>query len=230
MKYKKILVSGCSFSVGSSSLDEAKQNPSTWSHYLINNYLTDINALMNVALSGGGNTAMVKNLVAAIETQPVVDPKDTLIIFNITGLQRIDMICPVDHYDVNKNNSWAQCFGFNWINLPHLSTINTVYKDIIQKNSGWNETILENSLELVLLFGYLENKGFDYKFMVMDKTIFERAPDFLKPYLNAALDFDGHKTMHEFCKANNLLDKDGFHPSDQGYRTISKYIFDDLMR
>jgi hypothetical protein len=229
MKYRKLLVSGCSFSAGSSSLDEVKQNPETWSHYLVNNDLTDIDVLINVALTGGGNAAMVNNLIYAIETQNtgVIDPAETLVIFNVTGLQRIDMISETFHPNANKYHSWDTILGFNWITIPHLTATNTVFKDLIHKNCGYDNIVLYNSLQVIMLINYLESKGFAYKFMLLDDTIEEEAPDILLPYIANAIKFEG-LNMHEYCKENNMLSEDGWHPSDTGYKSISDMLYQAL--
>ena len=226
LTYKNLIVAGCSFSTGTNLPEKFNNTPKTWSHFLVNKYLTSVNCYINLGILGGGNTQIAKSVIYTLE-KINLNPNETLVLFNITGLQRIDLMCQLEQPDHNEYFSWKNMYNFSYINIPHLNSTDTIFKDLLHKNLGYDQVLLSNSIELISLFNYLKSKKIDYKFMLLDDTIEERSPDILNPYLKEAIKFDG-LNMHEYCKKNNLLHDDGFHPSADGYSVLSDFIYQSL--
>lgn len=226
LTYKNLIVAGCSFSEGTNRKELFNNTPETWSHFLVNKYLTSVNRYINLGIPGGGNTQIVKSLIYTLETTNL-NPNETLVLFNITGLQRIDLMCQIEQPDHNEYFRWKNMYNFSYINIPHLNSTDTIFKDLLHKNLGYNEVVLSNSIELIGLFHYLKSKNIDYKFMLLDNTIEERCPDVLKTYIDSAIKFNG-LNMYEYCEENNLLDTDNFHPSTDGYSALSDFIYQSL--
>ena len=227
LTYKNLIVAGCSFSTGDGLIENFVNNPTTWSHFLVTKYLKTVDTYYNLAVSGCGNTGISKSLIHTIEKHKF-ESSDTLVLFNISGLQRIDFLCQLECADSNENFNYSNLYNFSFLNVPHISTQVNFFKSSLHKHLGYDQVILSNSIELISLFNYLKSKKIDYKFMLLDDTIEERSPDILNPYLKEAIKFDG-LNMHEYCKKNNLLHDDGFHPSADGYSVLSDFIYQALI-
>jgi hypothetical protein len=224
---EKLVISGCSFSAGSSDIENGIMYPTTWSHFLLSKINPTI--FVNLSISGGGNIASGYNIVYLLETKKFFTSNETLILFNITGLDRIDTLCYHDHAQSNSSFSWNKDFGFGWITEGGFTTKMPPFNGMLQKNIGFEQTIIANSLAIINTVTYLEANNFQYAFMLMDQHIESNSPDFLKRFLNARLDrcitFDKIKDMHTYCKENNWLSNDQFHPDKEGYNTIADFVY-----
>jgi hypothetical protein len=225
--FDKLVISGCSFSAGSSDIKIGTMSPTTWSHFLLPK--TNSNIYVNLAIPGGANIAAGHNIVYLLETKKFFTANDTLVMFNITGLDRFDIMCYSDHENSNPTFSWNQDFGFGWLTTGGFTTKGMPFKGMLQKNIGFEQTIIANSLAIINTVTYLEANNFQYAFMLMDQHIESNSPDFLKRFLNARLDrcitFDKIKDMHTYCKENNWLSNDQFHPGKEGYNAIADFVY-----
>lgn len=228
---KQFIISGCSFSVGDSSIEVVKQQPSTWSHFL----LPKINPTFfyNLAIPGNGNHAISTNLLYLLETKNHIQPEDTLIGINISGLERIDIMCAVDHPDANKNFSWDKDFEYGWLSHNIFANKVSPFYGSLQKNMELAQVQRLSAMEITKCFSYLEHKKFNYFFMVMDRWIINDSPQWFLDFLNARQEkwvtLDGYKDMKSFAKKNNWLAQDNFHPSVQGQQEISNFVLKHLI-
>ena len=217
-KFEKLVISGCSFSAGTSDIYMAVSQPTTWSHFLLPKTNSEI--FVNLAIPGGGNIAAGYNIVYLLETKESFTSNDTLILFNITGLDRVDTMCYCDHPQANSSFSWNQDFGFGWITEGGFThgrfwrDGGLPFKRLLQKNMGLDQIITVNSLSIINTITYLEANNFQYAFMLMDQYIETAAPDFLKRFLDNRsahyITFDGVSNIYEYCKQNTWLKKDQF--------------------
>ena len=230
LKYRHLVVSGCSFSAGSSSIDLAKSDPSVWPHWLLKKIHFD--RFANLSIVGGGNLSASYNLLFYLENR-FCDPADTLVIFNLTEFFRIDLICPVDHPDSTRWFSWDKDFGFSWIIEPLFEDKKSPFHGKLQKNMGFEQTIMLNSLHVLALFSYLENRGYRYYFMLMSQECLDHAAPFLQEKIkqnqNRFINFPGHECMKEYVSDLGLTSsKFDHHPSTIGHKVIADSVFERL--
>lgn len=223
---KNFIVTGCSFTAGTSDLKMAKENPRTWPHFLLPFLNPEL--FVNLAIPGAGNFSIANGLTYFLETKKYIDPTNTLIGINFTGLDRIDTMCAVDHPNANRCFSWANDLGFNWITDSNFTQKVQPFNGLLQKNIGLEQVRTLNCLSIIQVLSYLESNNFNYFFMLMNNYILTDSPDWFKTFLNQRrskwLTFDQYQTVYEFVDANKLTDKDGFHPSLNGYKLIAQTI------
>lgn len=180
-------------------------------------------------MPGGGNQQMAHNLTYLLESKSYINPHETLIGINLTGLDRIDTMCAVDHPNANEFFSWRQDFGYSWITQGGFVFSGPPFGGLLQKNMGLEQIHLDNCLSVVQGLTYLESRGFDYFLMLMDDTIIQDAPYwFAQHVLNKRkhrfVDFGESASMYSYAKSNHCLGDDGFHPNLQGYELIASKI------
>lgn len=237
MTTEYFVVAGCSFSAGSSDLSVALQNPSRWPHYL----LPDIQPkfFYNLAIPGGGNAQICHNLIYLLESKPWITPENCLIGINFTELCRIDTMCSVDHPDANPDISWNKDFNFSWITEGGFTTVKPPFRGLLQKNIGFDQVTLINSLLITQCLSYLDQKGFNYFFMLMTSDLLNKSdmprhfqtksPTWLIDTLNQHrhknfVSFEFADSMYDYCKAKNLLAEDAFHPNQHGQKEIASKV------
>jgi len=222
------VTAGCSFTAGTSDMVSAVSKPTVWPHFVLSKL--NPNIFNNLSLSGGGNISIASNLVYFLQSKSYIDPAEILIVFNISGLDRSDTMCPVDHPDANTTFSWSQDFGYGWITSGGFlgGKSGTPFKGLLQKNMGIENIITFNCLALTQALGYLEHRKFHYAFMVMDDQVLTDCPDWfmdvLNKYQSKWIQFEHSKTMNGHCAINGLLDTDHFHPSTAGHADIADHV------
>lgn len=225
--FEKLVISGCSFSAGSSDIKTGIMSPTTWSHFLLPKI--NPNIFVNLSIPGGGNVASGYNIVYLLETKKFFTSDSTLVLFNITGLDRVDTICYKDNSYANSSFSWNNDFGFGWITEGGFTAKMPPFNGMLQKNIGLAQIITANSLSIINTITYLEANNFQYAFMLMDQHIETAAPDFLKRFLDKRsthyVNFDSISNMHEYCKHRTLLSNDQFHPGKEGYNAIADFVY-----
>ena len=228
-KFEKLVISGCSFSAGSGEIKNGTMYPTTWSHFLLPKI--NPNIFVNLSIPGGGNIAAGYNIVYLLETKKFFTSNDTLVLFNITGLDRFDTICYKDNTCANFAFSWNEDFKFGWLTEGPFGNAEPrpPFKGMLQKNMGLDQIITFNSLSIINTITYLEANNFQYAFMLMDQHIETAAPDFLKKFLDDRsayhVTFNEISNMYEYCKQNTWLKKDQFHPSQEGHNAIADFVF-----
>jgi hypothetical protein len=223
----RFLVSGCSFTTGSSDAGDIHKKMNSWPCPLVVKY--NIPIIYNLALSGGGNTSICHNISYVIDTDPVFAPENTLVLFNITGLDRIDLMVQSDHPDINTNGSWHKVFPFAWITSGGWLTGKLKkITDTLQKNLGWDSVIRSNCLNIINFIQRLEADGYRYYFMLMDDQILDDAPDFFINFIKSKtqqwITFNEYLSMHSYGKSLGLLESDNFHLTLEGNLKIAEIV------
>ena len=227
------LVGGCSFTAGTSDVDYAMIDPVVWPSWLC--HLHRPANLTNLAISGGGNTATIGGLRYAMQTQQTWSPENTLIIFNITGLERIDLICPTDHPAGDNGTPWYELglIPFKWLisggwNRNQGNEQDRLFRSL-EKNQQYDPLCVQHSLDLINFMLSLDAEGYRWYFMIMDDAlVWDPAPDFLRSFLKARsnwITFGEHLSMHSFCRSIGELNRDKFHPSPLGHKHIADRIW-----
>jgi hypothetical protein len=230
-KPTKFLVSGCSFTVSGSNPAELQKKIWRWPDPLALEY--NIKIINNLAIAGNGNTAIVQNLSYALEESKLVfSPETTLVMFNITGLDRIDLMVPNSHPDINQIGSWHDIFPFAWITsggYVGLASGNAQKLiDSLHKNLDWEPIIMANCLTIINFIQRLEADGYRYYFMLMDDQILNDSPKFFQNFIksksNSWITFGEYQSMHGYGKSLGLLDTDNFHLTLEGDLKIAEFV------
>ena len=237
-KYKHFITSGCSFSSGvinnPNNTLEAWQNQSfAWPHYCFLDMWADDHTFLNFAQPGNGITATFTSLIYYLELNKHITPGNTLIGFNLTGLERQDIPAKVDHPNANSDLATRDTkkeLQLGWIRRNDL-TVSTeqYYTDIMQQ--GAEEISNFNKIAAIQGITYLESRGFDYFFMLMTESIVDSADDYFYKFLDERhqnwVTFDKHRGMYEFVKEQQLATSDG-HPSKEGHWLIASHVLEHL--
>jgi hypothetical protein len=221
------LTAGCSFTVCSSDVLAARNNPESWPHFLIQKL--DIDSFANLAMSSGGNGAMANNLIYFLETKRHWTPENTLVGFSITELDRLDIRCPLGHPDANQTFSWDQDLGHSWLTTNGFTFSPPPFKDLLKKNQGYEQIVDQNCLEVTKLFAYLDLHKFPYFFMLIDNDVNGDSPDWFKRVLE---DHQQHRVkpggyigMSEYVGSIGQCLPDGWHPNTDGHSKIADEVF-----
>jgi hypothetical protein len=225
---ENFIVSGCSFSAGSSSINQAEENPKVWPDFLLP--VLKPKFFINLSIPGSGNLSIANNLILTLETKKNLSPSNSLVVINITGLERIDVMCSVNHPDANKYFYWSKDLGYNWI--THGAWVglekSSPFYGSLQKNMELEQARTMSCLSIVHCFSYLELHNFKYFFMLMDDYIINDSPAWFTDYLDQRKDkfikFGQYQSMHSYAKSCEELHTDQFHPSVGGHELIAKHI------
>ena len=227
--YNKLLISGSSVTAGTSDLVAAQATPQTWTHFLLSSIKPTI--FCNLAIPGCGNTAIAKNLIYTLEAKIEYTPNDTVVIFNIAPLDRVDIMCDIDHPNANKYFSWAHDLGFGWITNGSFIARIPPFNGIIEKNMGFDAVVNYNALEIVGLVTYLESRGYNFHFMLDNINILADAPNYLVNFLNSKtkhwIQFDECRALREYCQDKQLM-ADTEHPNLEGHQLIADAVMQHL--
>lgn len=222
------IITGCSFSAGIISLPHDTANDwedrgSVWSHFCFAKMNPSTDKFLNLAIPGGGNLASFMNLVYVLETNKgIVTPDNTLIGFNITGMNRYDVIGDPERDNINKDIACidpegishpSEVLGFGWITKPNTNL----------------KTCILSELVIITCLTYLESKKFNYFFMLMNDSIYTDSSFMFKQALDQRksnwIIFDKTKGMAELAKKYNQLEPDG-HPTITGHKRLSEFVLD----
>ena len=240
----RLLIGGCSFTDSPNNLQALKADPCGWVSNLVLKY-PQIRFINNVAISGGGTHAMVQNLSYMLSGTNWFPPEKTLVLFDITGLERVDLMVSEQHPDrndfshVNITLPFAWITSGGWFGPDHikdfrspLTGLRTGHSkamiDELQKNQEYEQVVLDNSLGVMNLIMSLAHRGYRYYFMIMDDQVLQDAPDFFQKFLDGQdqhwIKFDPYLSMFAYTRALSMLDTDQFHPSRQGHVKIAERI------
>lgn len=220
-------MAGCSFSAGSSDIQQAINNPETWAHFLIPEIQPKF--FYNLAIPGGGNRQIADNLIYLLETKKHIVPESTLVLLNFTGLDRIDTMCSVEHPDANEYFSWSKDLGYGWIVEGGFCANTTPFRGSLQKNMELSQIQRINCLAIVQCLSYLQHRGFRFFFMLMNDDIINDSEKWfqsklLDDYTNNFVKIESHLSMYAFAKSNNLLHEDQFHPNVKAQELIAQQL------
>ena len=212
-QYDTFITTGCSFTAGVIANPKSKMAAYVWPHFCFQDIKPEISNFTNLAIPGAGNTAALLNLVYFLENNKQLNSDNTLIGLNLTGLYRIDVICPT--------GIPGQDFGWK------INGINTPF----QKIMGFEQTQIFNSMIIIQCLSYLELRNFKYFFMILEDSIYTQSTNWLQEFLDQRLDcwikFDKDMSMLEFIKTNKVTTNDN-HPTKDGHRLIANHVLNFL--
>jgi len=205
LKYKNLVVGGCSFTYNISDTDS-----SSWPYYVRDKCGFD--QVYDCSVQGAGNYQILTSVIYALEEQ-ILDPSDTLVIIMWSGYGRDSKIIP---------NSEISNFEYVYSYTDQVVSVNTT-NQTNQKNK--NSRALENYVYIIALYHYLKNQGYQFVFLdFVDSKIPNRGHTFnITNFLPKKLGkkilemFANIENFYTYCLKNELLNEDDFHPSMQGH-------------
>jgi hypothetical protein len=229
LKYKNLVVSGCSF-----THNNHKSALCSWPLYLRD--VGGFSYISNLGLPGAGNRHISNSVQWHLENNHY-DPGDTLVIVMWSGNDRDDDIVsskflnnyPVSFY-YNKDAVSSISGGSGPGNAGNISDD---YFRQAQMHKTPESRAVENYLLINGLYHYLIAKQFKFLFLnYVDHTIPHRTVDFdIVPYLPTQLQ-QKYKSMfttdvdniYHWCLKRDLLAEDDFHPSADGHLKWTKDV------
>ena len=229
MKIKNILAGGCSFTqngvggipptveaLGGNSFREdiefTAAEPMSWASFLAKKI--DPDSFTNVAVSGHGNVATNK-VVCDMLKKFAYRPDNTLIVFNVSSVDRLDVVCEYDKGEFSK---------------PPWGNDIIDYSFLKPRGSEWKQQLLDTTIEVIeqqsvdslyQLFDYLTKFEYPFVFTLMkdytDLSVIQQYRDHLVPMPGNG--------MYEFCKGINGLSNDKFHPSTNGHQAVAELAY-----
>ena len=211
--FKKLLVSGCSY-----TWNNSEQHACSWPYYLRD--IGGFDQVIDCSQSGAGSNHIFNSVINEIETNVAVDKHNTVVVVMWSGLTRTDVIGTQDitapwHHMSNYN--FDQRFATLSIsnqtsNNNPLSVLCQQYKRLIDTDAQ----IYESMLKILALDCYLKEKEFDFIFTSwmdpvselnrINSTLSTKVVDLLSsiPYLD------------EYVRQKKQKELDG-HPTPDGY-------------
>jgi hypothetical protein len=211
--YKKLLVSGCSF-----TWNNSEEHICSWPYYLRD--IAGFDLVFDCSQSGAGSNHIFNSIINEIETNPEVSSADTLIVIMWSGLTRTDVISTTDitkpwHFMSNYhfNDEFSTLTIFNNANgKTLLDNLCRQYKQLVDPNAQ----IYESLLKIIALDAYLKQKDFEYIFVSW------RDPNMDVDHINSPLVntvnslLDPVRYLGEYAETNQLQETCG-HPTPTGY-------------
>jgi hypothetical protein len=209
LKYKNLVVGGCSFTYNISDTDS-----SSWPYYTRDKCGFD--QVYDCSIEGADNYQILTSVIYALEQQNL-NPLDTLVIIMWSGYGR-------DSEIVHASNSKS---GYNYTN--QVVSINSTGQS---RQKSKHSQALENYLYVTMLCNYLQNQKYQFVFLnFVDPKIPNRGStfditDFLPKKLKTSFlsMFTDIENFYSYCLKNELLQHDDFHPTMQGHLDWSHNI------
>ncbi len=238
MRYKKLLVSGCSFTF----------DPDGWAFQLSSKYGLD---LINLACPGAGNNHIPWSLVSYLEKNSC-DPEDTLIGIMWSHPIRTDLM-----FEGNSEYKDQSVYKYQYDEYNRLVLLG----ELLRKDEHTQRTAVNNSLmqgnknkssfafrtwmSKTLLTSYLKNKGFTFfqtaffNYLTQSNLI-KGLPDFhfqtrfhylkelerigLTHNLEGWINLKDQEYLGEYSFHKKLLNEDKFHPSVLAHKLWTEEI------
>jgi hypothetical protein len=195
----------------------------SWSHFCLTALGCEHKNYKNFAIPGGGNMAAMTNLIYFLETNPDWTPENTRIGFNITGLDRQDAIVSAEHAKalaMRAQYHIREDLQIGWL-------INSVHPD---SRLHTKQQQIQTCLAVTQALTYLDYRGFDYFFMLLNQSIYNFSPQWFQQALDQHqyrwLHFDAGG-MYERVKSAGLIDSTK-HPTRAGYQLLADDVLEYL--
>jgi hypothetical protein len=240
MKFKNLLVSGCSFTqdgiggapptvelVGGCSFieddDYIAAQPKSWAGFLAKKL--KVTSMINTAASGHGNILIANSILECINRFHY-KPTETLVVINLTEPWRFDLPCLHDHIEADSQHvPWDQLL------IPY-SYLDRNKKSInqIEKNIEFNQIDHFTSNAVEFLFNFLENQKIHFYFLTMNN--FDQT--FLKKVINKFnknfIKLTPGPSMFEYCQlTNGQFSEDDFHPNLEAHKKIADQVYNHIV-
>lgn len=160
-KFKKLVVSGCSFTYNNHYTSCA------WANLLADWAGME---LVNLAIPGAGNSHIATSLILYLERYRP-DPKDTLVMAMWSGIDRADFVVSREKYSQKPKHNREHFYdkftqhymvgGFNWAksNIP-AGRLTTEYHDLQDNKSA----AVKSWLDFGMLTNYLNAKSYNFRY------------------------------------------------------------------
>ena len=210
------ITGGCSFT----NADQIR-SPASWVSCLARDL--DVDSLCNTAAHSHGNTLMSNSIIDVLTKYPYSN-QDTLVLFNLTFISRLDIACDFDHFDRSNNVPWDHTV------LPHTylkqksQTLQKFYEHI-----GLPQVKVQSQRAIASLFDFLQRRKFCYRFLLADTAIFDDVDwqTFLASNQENLVQLGSQVGIRNFILHHDLtIDKT--HPTLQGHTRIAKIVLDSL--
>jgi len=232
-KYQHVIASGCSFTQdGIGGIPPTKQSPEggnsythnpdlivrTWAGYVAK----QLNALsfFNLATSGRGNYHTYLTLLYTLMSDRYLYNKEnTLVLFNITDIGRLDLPVP---YNSSDSSVWS-FWDVDQIPFKFHKDPVQCYKIIQQEQAE-----VMSVLAIRSLIDFLENSKFEYRFVLMQNYLKDiRIKSIICNNPNLVLTPDGG--MMEYVITNNItVSETDHHPNIKGHEEIGTMVLTSL--
>jgi hypothetical protein len=181
-------------------------------------------SFVNLASGSHGNILVSMTLIEILTKYSMYQPENTLVLFNLTDTARLDVPCSYAHPDKSTRIGWDK----NILPFSFLSTSSELHT-LIRKNIGIEQVENMSQHAIRALFSFLEQKKFNYRFMMMKNYLSNSAmADILKDYQHNLIPMTGIG-MTEFCTMNNLtISGNNHHPNQQGHETLAELAYNTL--
>jgi len=238
--YPNLLVSGCSYTWNSSETHAV-----AWPYYLRD--LAGFQQVFDCSQRGSGYNHTHIAVINELETNSQLTPESTLVIVMWSGNERVDITADqslIATWTKLESQDLGQGLGtLSLLNQPTarpnrpgdqfnsaVESLRVLYRTLI---SGPGQ-VLESSVKLIGLAGYLKSRGFDYVFLDWDDTLPRIVAPGIDPVVQGLfapietlgswatrtdqrIPNDGHPTVHAhlgwtqeqlipYLLANNLVD------------------------
>jgi len=214
--YKKLIVSGCSFTI-----NEAEDSHVSWPNCLA--VWSDLE-ITNLAVCGAGNKHIANSIILYLEKHKP-NLSDTLVLVMWSGIDRVDWI--TDSSMLMDDRDWRYRYSYDKFTELAISTkgfknpqLNKAFEQYkVYQNDA---SLAVNSwLEITALTSYLKYRGYKFYYIAyldiltnFEKTLsqIDLSLDLTNWIITQPAEFLG-----EFAKKNKLLTDDGWHPSPEGH-------------
>ena len=210
LKYKNLVVGGCSFTYNISDTDS-----SSWPYYLRDK--CDFEQVYDCSIEGASNYQIFSSVVYALETNDL-DPKETLVIIMWSGYGRDGEIVSTDRL-VDKKYAYAYDDQTSCIMLPQ------------NKHKNEKSQALENYIYLTSVWHYLKNQNYQFVFLnFVDPTLRTNYTFNIELFLPADLKkkfksmFTDIENFFVYCVKHNQLQEENLHPTMQGHLDWTHYV------
>lgn len=227
LKYKNLIVSGCSFTYNNS-----EDSSVTWPYYLRD--LGNIDQVYDCSLPGAGNYHICHSTIWALENYNF-DIDNTIVIVMWSGNNRDDLIVSSDQlncYPMNFNFTKNASSGISGGNHKDSRGNVPIINDLTRLKSLESRSI-ENYLYITTLYNYMIQKQYKFLFLnYLDQTAPNRGNDFeISEFLSNKL-LSRYKSyftkdienLYKFSIKRNLLGDDDFHPSPDAHLMWAREI------
>lgn len=205
---------GCSYiDQGQGQVNE----PGSWAGYLARDLA--VTSMVNLAASGHGNLLTASAVMWMLDHY-AYDPRDTVVIFNVTEPQRFDMMCDWQDPDRSAWVPWSsQIMPNTWMDVGSRALDRARARITLDNVGRMSRLALEG------LMSWLDQQGWQWWFMTMDDYDQD-------PYLASLvrdhprrIDFGGQRGMTPYVVSQGWSD-DGYHPTDHGHRAIADWVLE----
>ena len=235
MKFKNLLVSGCSFTQdgiggvpptieepgGCSFIEDdayVAALPRSWAGFLAKKL--QVTSMVNTAASSHGNILIANSILECVRRFKY-NPTETLIVFNLTDPWRFDLPCAYDHPDVDcKFIPWnQQLISYSYLDR-HKKIMNQ-----LEKNIGLEQIEYFTSNAVEFLFNFLAQKQIAFYFLTMNDYRSTVLQPIIDKFQKQFIKLTPGSSMIEYCQlTNSQISKDDRHPNLTAHQMIADQV------